>query len=370
MKQAVGALAGALALALAPTAEATQPVTTIEVPGTIVLGIPSSNNPDALPYSASIWPVTGLLSPPMGQSVSEGAVLLDQRIQEQGGDAVIVTSMSQGGLVAHTVQNSYALSPSAPPPDRLAFIYTGDPQRPGNGLFTVLPWFALEGYLPTPPLLSQYDTTYIVQEYDGITDSPDRPWNLLADLNAYAGFAFGRHEYYDLDAPHITTSYVNSRGATVTTEFYPAAQLPLTQPLRLLGVDTAPLDAVLRPVVDRGYSRNDPQQLPPPTSAPSKPTVTSLPSPTAPTVQLTNPAVVSSPVTPLTKKGGRDGGNDQNQGTRLSSRAAHRVGSGDHPPNRGQQKKAERAVHKPEPANSDEDGNPIKDKRAAQPVSG
>lgn len=42
-------------------------------------------------------------------------------------------------------------------------------------------------YTPRPEPETPYDVIVVAQEYDGWADFPDRPWNLLATLNAIAG---------------------------------------------------------------------------------------------------------------------------------------------------------------------------------------
>lgn len=60
-----------------------------------------------------------------------------------------------------------------------------------------------------------------------------------------------------LTAPRTT---VNSRGATTTTYLVPVNHLPLTLPLRYLGMSDAEvdqIDSVLQPQIDAAYARND-----------------------------------------------------------------------------------------------------------------
>ncbi|HSA40994.1 MAG TPA: PE-PPE domain-containing protein, partial [Mycobacterium sp.] len=60
-------------------------------------------------------------------------------------------------------------------------------------------------------------------------------------------------------ADHISTA-TNTKGGSVTTVLAPTRNLPLTQPLRDLGVPGALVDRadrVLRPVIDSGYRRHD-----------------------------------------------------------------------------------------------------------------
>ena len=72
-----------------------------------------------------------------------------------------------------------------------------------------------------PPSESGYDTVAVVGEYRWAADFPDRPWNLLADLNALVGFSYNHSEAAltdpaDIPAENIVTT-TNSTGATTTT---------------------------------------------------------------------------------------------------------------------------------------------------------
>ena len=112
---------------------------------------------------------------------------------------------------------------------------------------------------------SQYDIVVLKQEYDGVADFPDRPWNLLADANALAGIVYLHFREHDgasyTGIPETGgVTIVNELHGKTTTYLLPTENLPLTQPLRDLGVPTQAVDAldnVLRPVIDAGYARND-----------------------------------------------------------------------------------------------------------------
>ena len=43
------------------------------------------------------------------------------------------------------------------------------------------------GYTAGNPPVSQYNTALVFTQYDGWSDPPNRPWNLLADFNALHG---------------------------------------------------------------------------------------------------------------------------------------------------------------------------------------
>jgi hypothetical protein len=58
------------------------------------------------------------------------------------------------------------------------------------------------------------------------------------------------------------TETTNDLGGRTTSYLVPTKDLPLTQPLRQVGVPRSIVDEVdkhLRPVVDAGYKRNDPK---------------------------------------------------------------------------------------------------------------
>jgi hypothetical protein len=214
---------------------------------------------------AVLWPGSGVDTPSVGESVVTGTNNLDAAIRSTSGPTVVV-GLSEGALVLDAEQARLAHDPTAPPPDQLSFTVFSDPSR-AHSFLAILPpgtYIPVIDYTVPHPVESQYDTTVVVAEYDGIADFPDRPWNLISVANALIGaatvhtpVAFTRPS--DVPPQNITTT-TNSMGGTTTTYRVPTEQLPLTQPLRSMGVAnevTDRLDEVLRPAVDAGYSRND-----------------------------------------------------------------------------------------------------------------
>ncbi|WP_158230561.1 PE-PPE domain-containing protein, partial [Mycobacterium sp. shizuoka-1] len=147
-----------------------------------------------------------------------------------------------------------------------SFVLIGNPNRPNGG---ILERFAglhipglgvtFDGATPTGSCDAdgthcRFPTTDISWQYDGWADFPQRPLNLLADLNALAGIAYLH--------PNYTNSATDAlyQGRTGDTSYYllPATRLPLLMPLAQLGVP-APildvLDAPLRVIVEWGYDR-------------------------------------------------------------------------------------------------------------------
>jgi len=222
-------------------------------------------SPDAtrrvIPYPGSFWPVTGLDSPTVNSSVNTGTNNLDAAIRSTTGP-ISVAALSQGSLALDREQARLAHDPTAPPPGQLTFIKAGDPDnllrkafRPGTRVPVI-------DYTVPASVESQYDTVNIVGQYDPFSDPPNHVGNLLADLNAVtAGGYYGHSATAFSDparvAPRDVTKTTNSLGATTTTYFIRNGELPLARAL----VDMAgmppeavgPIDAVLRPMIDRAY---------------------------------------------------------------------------------------------------------------------
>ncbi len=225
-----------------------------------------------IPYPRTAGPLFGPNAPYADQSIAIGVNMTDQALQNATGPS-LVAGLSLGSITADAVQASLVDNPDAPPPSQLTFIVSGDPSRDTPqtmGLGTLAPaglYIPVLGWTVTrPPADSQYNTVVIVGEYDGSSDFPDRPWNLLADANAVTGMFCGCvHGPSALTSPsqvppqNITVT-TNANGATTTTYLVPTPTLPLVQPLQQIGVP-APivntLNTALTPIVEAGYSRND-----------------------------------------------------------------------------------------------------------------
>lgn len=192
---------------------------------------------------------------------------------EQGVEGpIIVAGFSQGAIaVARDKQRVMSLPEAErPAADQLSYVTIGDPTSSGGILRFVPVRVPFLGVGPTRVPETPYDTIVIDREYDGFADFPDRPLNLVATLNALAGiyYVHGRYDEADLDPAHVpathVTTDVNGLGGRTTRYVVPTAHLPIVQPLRDVELAltrqtgiTDGLDAALRPVVDRGYVRND-----------------------------------------------------------------------------------------------------------------
>jgi len=216
-----------------------------------------------------MFPGLGVDGPSFGESVAVGQDNLGAAVRRGGRGTAI--GLSEGSLVLDAVQARLANDPTAPPPDQLNFATFGDPvARHAFGQSFLTQMFPVGSVVPAldyripPPVESQYDTKVFVSAYDLVADFPDRPDNLFALANTLVGMATGHTAVAFTNPamvpPQNIRSTVNSRGATTTTYLIPERHLPLVLPLGYLGVgeDTLnQLDAMLLPMVNAGYARND-----------------------------------------------------------------------------------------------------------------
>jgi 3'-(hydroxy)phthioceranyl-2'-palmitoyl(stearoyl)-2-O-sulfo-trehalose (hydroxy)phthioceranyltransferase len=222
-------------------------------------------NPNAtrqiIPYPGSFWPVTGVNSPTIGQSVATGTNNLDAAIHSTNGP-IYAAGLSQGTLALDAEQARLANDPHARPPGQITFVKAGDPNNLLTHAFKPGTHVPIIDYTVPHPVDSQYSTVNIVGQYDIFSDPPERMGNLLADLNGItAGGYYGHSATAFSDparvAPGDITTTINDKSATTTTYLIRANELPLVRAL----VDMAglppeaagPLNAVLKPMVDRAY---------------------------------------------------------------------------------------------------------------------
>ncbi len=220
-------------------------------------------------YPRTAGPLFGPCAPFANQSIAIGTDAVLAKLRAAEGPSV-VSGLSLGAVTADAVQRALDADPNGPPADRVTFIVAADPSRV-TPLTTAIGTFLPVGLrvpvlgwtVSRPAPESAYDTVVVVGEYDPIADFPDRPWNLLAVLNAVMSFNYVHSEASlsvpaDIPAGNIVTQ-TNSTGATTTTYLVPTTELPLVKPFT--GLLPAPViaaaTAFLKPIVDRGYSRND-----------------------------------------------------------------------------------------------------------------
>jgi PPE-repeat protein len=223
-------------------------------------------SPEVVNYPAGAGLINGLIAPTANESIAIGQQMLNTDILNAvaTGHPVVVAGLSEGTMVIDAEEAYLATDPNAPPPSTVTFVEFANPQR---GLAdTYLPAGVTIpgiGYTVHDAPVSQYNTDVVYNQYEGFSDPPNRPWHLLADVNAVAGTVY-LHIPTEFASPSQAvevSSVTNSLGGTTTTYMIPASTLPMLLPLQHLGVPSPiinGLNNMLTPIVNEGYSQYDP----------------------------------------------------------------------------------------------------------------
>ena len=186
--------------------------------------VTSCCNPDVgIPYIAQFWPFPfegwgGLSGAKWDVSVASGVASLNEQLGMAPEGQIVIFGYSQGATVSSIVKRDLAEVNNGQLPDGIFFVLISNPNLPNGGLFERL---ALLGHVPildatfgepTPTNTAspgEINTINIALQYDGVTDFPVYPINLLAVLNAAAGFQYVHGTYLDPkgDDPATATPY-------------------------------------------------------------------------------------------------------------------------------------------------------------------
>ncbi len=168
-----------------------------------------------------------------------------------------------------------------------SFVLIGNPNRPNggilerfNGLYLPIIDVTNDGATPTDSCdgtVCHLPTVDISRQYDGWSDFPVRPLNVLATLNAIAGTALIHTDYTSAAVPDM-----QYQGTTGDTTYYliPTKLLPILMPLKMIGIPSpilTALDAPLRVIVEWAYDRD---------IAPGVPTIAQVTGPRDPLADL------------------------------------------------------------------------------------
>ena len=191
-------------------------------------------------------------------ALRDGVAKTITAVRGTNGDLVIIGE-SMGSMVAWRTAEKLAGSPDAPTGD-VRVVLIAPPEVGVAEYFAEGTYIPILNYRITRIRASGYDTTVVIGEYDGWSDPPDRPWNLIASANALAGIAYVHGPpSFTVNPADVPAQYISSDG-NLTTYLAPTTHLPLTQVLRDVGVPGTFVDKaddVLRPIVDAGYVRHD-----------------------------------------------------------------------------------------------------------------
>ncbi len=191
------------------------------------------------------------------RAIRDGVRQTRAALDATDGDVVVIGE-SMGSMVAARVAAQVAESPDAP--DNLRFVLIAPPEAGVAEYFKEGTYIPVLNYRVSRIPQSSYPTTIVIGEYDGWADPPDRPWNIPATLNALAGVVFVHGPPIAAADPATVPPENVTVNGNVTTYLVPTGDLPLTQPLRLVGIpdqQVDEVDRVLRPVIDAAYRRHD-----------------------------------------------------------------------------------------------------------------
>jgi hypothetical protein len=234
----------------------------------------SSAKLDGLFTPAGLYPLTGTKVLTLAESVAQGVQILDSTLVgpngliQPGGNPVVVQGISQGAIIASLEMQKLAAMTSPPTANELGFVLLGDPMNPNGGLFARFAGLGFpslgQTFYGATPSDTPWPTTIYSLEYDGISNWPRYPINILADLNAFAGFYYVHSLYPSLDPAALPSGYSlvqlpTSPGYAGNTTYYVITipHLPLLEPVRAIPlVGDAIADLVepnLRVLVNLGY---------------------------------------------------------------------------------------------------------------------
>jgi hypothetical protein len=218
-----------------------------------------------LPTPEQFFPLPGYSELTLGQSMLQGLDELQTALAaEPSGTDTIVFGYSQSATIStdelDEIANGTVTNP--PSPADLAFVLVGDPNNPDGGLLErfaglYIPGLNMAFNGATPD--SAYPTDIYTNEYDGASDFPQYPLNVLSDLNAILGVFLGDHDYSALTPSQVGTAVVEAvspAAGDTTYYFIPTQNLPLLEPLALAGAPQWLIDLLtpdLRVLIDMGY---------------------------------------------------------------------------------------------------------------------
>ncbi len=249
-------------------------------------------------YPAQFWPIPlpgwgGLSGAKWNVSTGEGIANLDAALTAAlptatPADPVIIFGYSQGGNIVSREKATLGGLTQAQK-DALSFVMIGNTNRPNGGLFERLAFLGtvpiLDATFGLPaPTNTGIKTTDIAFEYDGVSDFPLYPINLLADLNAIAGFWYTHGTYLAPNAnsdvgeipdleytpAELNAALTDPKNQTVygdtTYITIPTKTLPIVRPFLEFGGFTHTsfiikpivdlVAPVLRVLIDTGYDRS------------------------------------------------------------------------------------------------------------------
>ncbi len=245
-----------------------------------------------------LYPITGVKSLPLNTSVDQGLQILNDSLSSlEKGTSVTVFGYSQSAIISSLLQGGYTVDINGTPTklavpadlqQSIDFVLVGNEMNPDGGFLSRfsgrgMPLLTLESlgipfYGPTPggPVPAngvEYNTTNYMRVYDGFSDFPRYPINLLADINAGLGIVYVHTQYaptvdqatcaqkaFCLTEAQLAQKQLLPSSKPLTAHYYviPTENLPLLQPLRDIPLIGNPLADLIQPalkaLVNFGYA--------------------------------------------------------------------------------------------------------------------
>ena len=222
----------------------------------------TTTNIQGLTTPEQLFPITGVKSLTLDQSVSQGVTILNNAILQAYGNGIThinVFGYSQSAVIA-SLEMPKLVAAGIPSTD-VNFVLIGDPMNPNGGMFTRFPGLSLPSLGATfsgGTPANDYPTVIYTGEYDGFADFPRYPIDVLADLNAVMGIIYVHNVYPTFTATQVASAIeLSTSGPTMTTYYMIPENLPLLEPLRAIPYLGNPLADLLQPdltyLVNWGY---------------------------------------------------------------------------------------------------------------------
>ncbi|MDR3659999.1 MAG: PE-PPE domain-containing protein [Mycobacterium sp.] len=232
--------------------------------------IPAKLNGTVVPPGYTYVPINYPASIQLSASTAISGPLVYNAVTSRPAEQLIVAGYSEGSLGAEAAKRQLLANNSGPAASQLSFLMMGSPFAGNGGIFARFPGLSVPFIVTNmgPAQASQYNSTFVTNEYDPYGDFPAyfNPLSLANSLLAvrYAHPDPNYDSYVPGVTPAIVTTVTNSAGGQDTYVFINNPNLPLLAPLRdaagaigLTPLAKPVLDAVeplLRVLVDMGYT--------------------------------------------------------------------------------------------------------------------
>jgi hypothetical protein len=193
--------------------------------------------------------------------IPEGVTAFDTAITAASGKTIIVFAYSQGTQIAEQWLKQHLNDP----PKNLTFVLLGNSTRAYGGSLVEPSGGAGSPFAEVWPQ-SQYPVIDVARQYEFSADFPNNPSSLfysLAVVNAILG-GYYLHDYASVGNPIVINDPANTVwkpfGTNITYVLIPTENLPLLDPLRVLGLTPLAdaLNGPLKALVDQAYNRDYP----------------------------------------------------------------------------------------------------------------